>query len=140
MVGTEETIEAVMTYVNAVGPAFLELVVLRAPIMYRQTLINAEADPSKQALIRVEQARATQAAAERGLELSINAGKLLPNAILAIRKEMDLPIDRALLLRLWEEQFEAVSQAWARSKEQLKPPPPRPPGPGVSIGPSRLKR
>jgi hypothetical protein len=120
MVGSEETVEAVMTCVNAVGPAFLELLMQRMPLMLQRQAIDAETNPAKKAQLLSNQSRAHLAAFDSSIGLTKEIAKLLPNAILAVRKEMDLPLDRRLLEGLWSEQFEKVGQAWARVKEQVK--------------------
>lgn len=120
MVGTEETVEAVMTYINAVGPAFMELLMLRTPMMLQQNKIDAETDPDTKALLGRQQLSASFAASERGLELALETAKLLPNAVIAVRKEMDLPLDRKLLESLWEVQFQRMQEVWVRAKAQLE--------------------
>lgn len=120
MVGSEETVEAVMTYVNAVGPVFLELLTQRGQLMLQQRKIDTETDLSKKAQQIGIHSEALIAAFDHGITSTKEVAKLLPNAILAVRKEMDLPLDRLLLERLWREQFEKVGHAWARAKEQLK--------------------
>jgi hypothetical protein len=120
MVGSEETAEAVMTSVNAVGPVFLELLTQRGQLMLQQRKIDSETEPLKKAQQIGNHSQALIAAFDHGITSTREVAKLLPNAILAVRKDIDLPLDRLLLERLWRKQFEKVGHAWARAKEKFK--------------------
>jgi hypothetical protein len=120
MVGSDKTVEAVMRYVNEVGPAFIELLVRRAPIAIRKQMIDGEADPAKKARLRQEQMKARLEAAEHTISLAIKTTRLVPNAVLAVREEMEPPLDRERYLGLWEVQFSRMDEVWSRARSDLE--------------------
>jgi hypothetical protein len=185
IVGSRATVQAVMDYVNALAPGFIELAAKRGPLMVRksgiaqeQTFIDAAlaerkrftamlqqlnldgvTDKSKRDAILAQNAIATKTheshiAAQgelwrlqlegifdivrHSLALADKVTRLLPPAILAVRSEMDLPLDAAWYASLWEEQLANVRAVTERLLESLReqsagaapktPPAPAPPG------------
>jgi hypothetical protein len=120
IVGSEETVEAVMAYVNAVGAAFMQLVIARAPMTALQTMIDSETDPARKNQLTLEKTRKILAAGDRGIDLAVATIKLVPNALLAVRKEMNLPLDRVRYERLWNAQLQTMQESWQRAKTQLE--------------------
>jgi hypothetical protein len=120
MVGSDKTVEAVMTYVNEMGPAFIELLMRRVPIAIRKQMIDGETDPAKKAQLRHEQMKAKLEAAERTIALALKTTKLVPNAVLAVRDEMELPLDKGRYLGLWEVQLNRMDEVWIRAKRELE--------------------
>jgi hypothetical protein len=188
IVGNDETVAAVMTYVNVLGPAFLEMLGRRVPLVLRKQMIEThdglarKADLDRERLLalmqeynlqlvkdqekrdalnvqfeiasntsasqhhmalelRLSQVREQLAVTERVQALARLNTKLLPEAVLAVRKEMDLPLDRIAYERLWAAQQEKMEQAWGpliaqtqamiaqleRDAAKLKQPPAPPP-------------
>jgi hypothetical protein len=167
IVGSPETVEAIMSYIGDVGPAFLELLTRRLPLAIRRGAIDTHtsfvekadsergrfiammqqynlegtADPEKfkaiekqhefansqweyhsgmrQQLLR-QQATEQLAVAERVFELSRNIVLTrLPNAVLAVRKELEMPLDRVFYEALWQEQTRKIDEAWRAAKGRL---------------------
>jgi len=152
IIGSDQTVQAIMNYVNVLGPSFAELVVERVPLMIRKAAIDLQdtfvdaalaerkrfmaimqqlnlervTDPdkwdpvrrqsdiavkayeahaaSKNALWR-EQMEGILAIVRHSLALTDKLTRLLPPAILAVRSEMDLPLDPVWYAGLWSEQL-----------------------------------
>jgi heme exporter protein D len=167
IMGSAETIGAVMDYVNVIGPAFSELVEKRMPLAIRQAAINLEStfmdtalaerkrftammqqlnlegvrdaakwDPIKRQsdlaadtyrshaetrqVLWNEQVKDTLALAARSIAVAEQAIPLLPPAILAVRKEMDAPLDPEWYASLWDRQLANVKRVTARLLESLR--------------------
>jgi hypothetical protein len=83
VVASDDTIDAVMTYMNELGPAFMEMTRRRMPLAIRSTI-------------------------------------LLPDAILAVRNEMRMPLDRIRYERNWELQREKMREAWVPVRSDIE--------------------
>jgi hypothetical protein len=152
IVGSAETVQAIMNYVNVLGPSFAELVAERAPLMIRKCAIDLEGtfvdaalaerkrftammqqlnldrvtDPAKWDPIRRQSELAAKtyashaaikdelwraqvegifAIVRHSLALTDKLVRLLPPAILAVRSEMDLPLDPDWYASLFSEQL-----------------------------------
>lgn len=152
IVGSKQTVQAIMNYVNVLGPAFTELVAERVPLMIRKAAIDLEGtfldaalaerkrftammqqlnldretDPAKWDPIRRQSEVAAEtyashaarkdqlwreqtdgifAIVHHSLALTDRLVRLLPPAILAVRSEMDLPLDAEWYSGLWSEQL-----------------------------------
>lgn len=120
IVGADETVEAVMNYVNALGPAFMEMLMMRTPMLFRQQMIDLEANPEIKHKLVSEQTAAQIEAGERGIAFVTELGKLIPDAIIAVRKEMNFQIDMVRYRQLLNAQYEKMNVIWAKSKAQLE--------------------
>jgi hypothetical protein len=187
IVGTKETVEAVMTYVNTLSPCFIELTSKRTPLLitkasiaHEQTFIDAALAQRKRFTAMLQQlnldgvtdktkrdpvlAQSTIATENhqfhiaamnelwrqqlKGIEgivshlqaVADKVTRLLPPAILAVRSEMELPLDPAWYESKWDEQLtrvKAVMEKMLRTlrdqieKQSAEPapfnPPPAPP-------------
>jgi len=152
IVGSAQTVQAIMNYVNVLGPSFLELVAKRAPLMIRKSAIDLEGtflaaalaerkrftaimqqfnldqvrDESKWEPVRRQSEIATQTYATHAAKqselwrqqvegiteiarhsfwLTDKLVRLLPPAILAVRSEMEMPLDAEWYAGLWSEQL-----------------------------------
>jgi type II secretory pathway pseudopilin PulG len=167
IVGSPETVAAVMSFVGDVGPAFLELLTRRAPLLIRKSAIETHSvllgkaaserdrfigmmkeynlersnDPARFKAIEKqhefansqweyhdkirqkllgEQAKEQLTVAERVFELSRKIlVTRLPDAVLAVRKEMEMPLDREFYEALWQEQTRKLDEAWRETKDRL---------------------
>jgi hypothetical protein len=185
IVGSDQTVQAIMSYVNVLGPSFTELLAERVPLMIRKTAIDLEGtfvdaalaerkrftammqqlnldgvtDPSKWDPIRRQsefaaetyashaatkdelwrqQIEGTFAIVRHSLALVEKLIRLLPPAILAVRSEMEMPLDAEWYADLWSEQLAnmkivterllaSLKQSAAQGSEsaKLNPPPTR---------------
>jgi hypothetical protein len=152
IVGSDQTVNAIMNYANVLGPSFTELLVERVPLMLRKAAIDLQGtfvdaalaerkrftammqqlnlesvtDPNKWDPIRRqsdfaakayeshaatknelwrEQMEGIFAIVRHSLTLTDKLTRLLPPAILAVRSEMDLPLDPEWYAGLWSEQL-----------------------------------
>jgi hypothetical protein len=167
IVGSPKTVQAVMDYVNALSPGFIELVAKRAPLMIRkadiahqQTFIDAAlaerkrftammqqlnldrvSDPVRWEPVNAQSKIATEAhqshiaamgelwrlqlegifdIVRHSLALADKVTRLLPPAILAVRSEMDLPLDPEWYASLWNEQLANVKAVTERLLQSLR--------------------
>jgi type II secretory pathway pseudopilin PulG len=66
-----------------------------------------------------EQAQEQFAIAERSIDLNRRIVLRLPDAVLAIRSEMELPFDRGFYEAEWQEYTRKMDAAWSAAKERL---------------------
>jgi hypothetical protein len=112
MVATEPTVEVVMMYMNEVAPAFVELTARRRQISARHVSPTA----SSQSEGQVELLR-------RSVSLTTQCAKLLATSLLALRNEMEGPLDQGRYEQLWQVQFGKMEPIWKQDIENLCPPP-----------------
>jgi hypothetical protein len=152
IVGSAQTVQAIMNYVNVLGPSFADLVAERVPLMIRKAAIDLEGtfvdaalaerkrftammqqlnldrvtDPAKWDPIRRQSEIAAEmyashaatknelwraqvegifAIVHHSLALADKLVRLLPPAILAVRSEIDMPLDAAWYAGLLSEQL-----------------------------------
>jgi hypothetical protein len=152
IVGSDQTVQAIMNYVNVLGPSFTELLAERVPLMIRKAAIDLQGtfvdaalaerkrftammqqlnlekvtDPNKWEPIHGqsdfaaktyefhaarrnelwrEQMEGIFAIVRHSLALTDKLTRLLSPAILAVRSEMDLPLDPVWYAGLWSEQL-----------------------------------
>jgi fructose-specific component phosphotransferase system IIB-like protein len=167
IVGSDRTVQAVMNYGNTLGPAIIELVAKRVPLMIRkaaiaheQTFIDAAlaerkrftamlqqlnldgiTDEAKRGRILAQSAIATknheahiaalnelwrvqledmQDIVSHSLALADRVTRLLPVAILAVRSEMELPLDAEWYAGLWSEQLANLKRVTENMLESLR--------------------
>jgi hypothetical protein len=167
IVGTKETVEAVMNYVNTLAPCFIELTSKRTPLLitkasiaHEQTFIDAAlaerkrftamlqqlnldgvTDKTKrdpifaQSKIASENHESHIAAMNKlwrqqleGIEgivshlqtVADKVTRLLPPAILAVRSEMELPLDPAWYESKWDEQLARVKAVTGKVLQTLR--------------------
>lgn len=152
IVGSDQTVQAIMNYVNVLGPSFTELTAMRVPLMIRKAAIDLEGtfvdaalaerkrfaammqqlnldqetdsakwDPihrqseiaaetyrshalRKQELWR-EQVDGIFVIVRHSLSLVDKLVRLLPAAILAVRTEMEMPLEPEWYASLWSDQL-----------------------------------
>ncbi len=113
VVGSPETIEALMRVTMALGDAQAELNAARLPILELQRALEAAApDTPLQATRKRAWTEARLGLAELALSWAARAAAHMPAAIAAIRKELDLPNREA-----YRESFE---RAWEHSQQHLR--------------------
>lgn len=152
IVGSAQTVQAIMNYVNVLGPSFTELVAERIPLMTRKAAIDLEGtfvdaalaerkrftammqqlnleevtDENKWGPIRRQSEMAAEVYARHAerknelwreqvagiiaivrhcLALVDKLVRLLPPAILAVRSEMEMPLDAEWYAGLWSDQL-----------------------------------
>jgi len=66
-----------------------------------------------------EQAREQMTVAERVVELGKRTATRLPDAVLAVRSEMEMPLDRTFYEAQWQDQIRKMDEAWAAAKARL---------------------
>jgi hypothetical protein len=140
IIGSPETVQAIVNYLGVLGPSFLELVAMRVPLMIRKAAIDLEGtfvdaalaerkrftammqqlnldrvtDPTSWNPIRAqsdlaaktyaahaatkdelgrEQVKGTFAIVRHSMVIAEKLGRLYPPALLAVRSEMDMPLD-----------------------------------------------
>lgn len=167
IVGSQQTIDAVMNYVNTLSPAFIAMVSKRGPLLIRkaaialeQTFIDAalgerkrftemlkqlnldgvtdqiKAEPilaqsrlatktheshiATMAELWREQLKGIEEIVRNSQELAEKITRLLPPAILAVRSEMELPLDPEWYAGKWEEQLERVKKVMAKVYESIR--------------------
>jgi hypothetical protein len=166
IVGSQETVAAVMAFVGQMGPAFLEMITRRVPLVIRKSSIDTHAALRDQAMsererfvgmlqrcnleginepakieainrqhefaskqwdfhegerqrLQAEQLQAQLLIAERSMELNRALIAHLPNAVLAVRREMELQLDRLFYESEWQEQVRKMDEAWSAAKGRL---------------------
>lgn len=167
IVASDDTIDAVMTYMNELGPAFMEMTRRRLPLAIRKQMIDTHAallnktnadrerfiammqqynlqgikDVEKWKAVdaqyqfassqfetqkrnadqlRIEQLKGQLEIGERVMDLAARNTTLLPDAILAVRNEMGMPLDRIRYERNWELQREKMREAWAPVRSDIE--------------------
>jgi hypothetical protein len=167
IVASDDTIEAVMTYIKELGPAFMEMSRRRLPLAIRKKMIethvalmnkagsdrerfiaimqqynlqgvrdkekwdavNAQAQYASEQFdsqrtivdqLGIDQTKGQLEISERIMELAARNTKLLPDAILAVRNEMEMPLDRIRYERNWELQREKMSEAWTPVRSDIE--------------------
>jgi hypothetical protein len=66
-----------------------------------------------------EQAQEQLVIAERSLELNKKILARLPDAVLAVRNEMEMPLDREFYEAQWRVQTQKMEEAWVAAKARL---------------------
>jgi hypothetical protein len=66
-----------------------------------------------------EQAQEQMVMAERVIELGKKTAMRLPDAVLAVRSEMEMPLDRAFYEAQWCDQIRKMDETWAAAKARL---------------------
>jgi hypothetical protein len=159
IVGSNETVEAVMNYVNELGAAFMNLVRRRVPLAVRMQNIEThvalmnranadrerllatmqqynlqgikdsekwnalnvqfgfanqqfEAQSQLAARLRIDQMKEQLAVSEYVREIAERNTILLSNAVLAVRNEMEMPLDKKQYERQWAAQREKLDEGW----------------------------
>jgi hypothetical protein len=167
IVANDDTIEAVMTYVNELGPAFMEMTRRRVPLAIRKRMIDthvalmnkASADRERFIAIMqqynlqgvrdkekwdavnvqaqyaseqfdsqrknvdqlgIDQTKGQLEISERVMELAVRITRLLPDAVIAVRNEMRMPLDTIRYQRSWALQREKMSEAWAPVRSDIE--------------------
>lgn len=166
IVGSQDTVAAIMSFMGEVGPAFLELITRRPSLMIRKSGIEThaelmlkrdsererflemlqqynlemESEPARFEAIKKQyefsntqweghstlrlqllrqQAQEQFAIAERAVELNKKILLWLPEAVLAVRTEMEMPLDREFYEAQWREQTRKMEEAWVAARERL---------------------
>jgi hypothetical protein len=167
IVGSPETVQAIMNYVNELGPSFIELMAMRSPLVIRKSAIDLQQTLFDSAL--AEQNRITAMMQQLNIDGVIDPARwerlrdqhriaaedcvrhstrqselwreqladmsalgehlfarieklvrLLPAAILAVRSEMENPLDADWYKALWSEQTANMKVATSKLIESLR--------------------
>lgn len=114
VVATSATLDALMVFSRALSTARATLNLARMPILGRQKLVESGTlPPGEQAALVAEQTRARRELAELALHWSREVALQIPGALVAIRRELDLPLDEAAYRSTFE-------QGWAHTEEQMR--------------------
>lgn len=57
--------------------------------------------------------------AENVIERTRRIVPLMPTAVLAVRSEMEMPLDRVFYEAQWQEQIRKMEEAWAEAKARI---------------------
>jgi transcriptional regulator of NAD metabolism len=120
IVGGDATVTAVMNYVNEVGPAYLEFLTKRAAHMIAKQMIERETNPELRAQLQRKLTAAIIESSERSVQLAMQIARLMPDAVIAVRNELTLPLDRELYEQLWEAQFRKIAESWSSARVQIE--------------------
>ena len=166
IVASDDTIEAVMAYMNELAPAFMEMSRRRIPLAIRKQDIDThvalmnKAGADRERLIammqqynlqgirdaekwnalnaqaqfvseqfetlkktadrlRIDQLKEQLEIGDRVAEIAAINATFLPEAVLAVRSEMDMPLDRTRYLRLWETQRQRMRETWTLMRSDI---------------------
>jgi hypothetical protein len=167
IVGSQRTVEAVMAYINALAPAFIELLSRRAPLAVRKSAIDTHDGSANKALVeqerfvamtqqynlegitdqqkrkavddqfklaqqrfeynsgranelRIEQMTEILEIGRRSVTLVKQITRLLPNAVLAVRSEFEIPLDEERYQQLANAQIADVDRVYTEAMGRLR--------------------
>jgi hypothetical protein len=73
----------------------------------------------ERARLGAEQLTEQLAVSDRAIDFTGQLTRLLPNAIYAVRNELNLPLDLAFCCSLWDSQREKMVQTWQEAKARM---------------------
>jgi hypothetical protein len=121
IVGSPETIEALMRVTRELGNAQAELNAARIPMLERQQRMDAGHETGEElAVLRREHTEARLQIAELAMGWMAKVAQQVPQAVVAIRKELDLPPHAEFYRETFERNWQHSQQHLRRTIEKIR--------------------